>query len=67
MTNEEVLVAIAGLIGTAYSEDTKRRITECTARARVVGPHDITTKEFDESRVQVITGGNGLIEGFRFG
>ena len=67
MTNEEVLVALTDLIGTPYGEDTKRRITECTARARVVGPQDITTKEFDETRVQVITGGNGLIEAFRFG
>lgn len=67
MTNEEVLVKIAELIGTLYSEDTKRRITECTARTRVVGPKDFTTKEFDENRINVIAGGNGLIEGFRFG
>lgn len=66
MTNEEVLVQIADLIGTPYDDDTKRRIIECTARTRVVGPGEVSTREYDAQRINVIAGGNGLIEGFRF-
>lgn len=67
MTNEEVLVALASLIGTPYTETVKGQIATSTGRTRVAGPTDITTKEFDESRIHVVTDGNDVIEGFRFG
>lgn len=64
-TNEEVLVILADLIGTPYTPEVKARIIECTGRSRVVGPHEVSTKEFDASRINVMTGGNG-ISGFHF-
>jgi len=67
MTNEQVLVALAKLVGCEYHEAMKAQITELTGRGRVAGPNDITTKEFDESRIHVVAGGNGVITGFRFG
>ncbi|WP_110969766.1 I78 family peptidase inhibitor [Pseudomonas huaxiensis] len=66
MTNEEVLVALADLIGTPYTPEVKARIIECTARRRVVGPDEVSTKEFDDSRINVMAGGDGLISGFHF-
>ncbi len=67
MTNEEVLVALAPLVGCPFTDETGARITSLTGRPRVVAPNGITTKEFDQSRIHVIAGGNGVITGFRFG
>lgn len=67
MTNDETLVALHKLVGTAYGADTKARITELTGRASVTGPDDMTTCEINEDRIQVIVGSNGAIESFKFG
>ncbi|MFD2645831.1 I78 family peptidase inhibitor [Pseudomonas japonica] len=67
MTNEEVQVALAKLIGCEYTQAVKAQITELTGRARVVGPNDVSTLEMDESRIHVVAGGNGMITGFHFG
>ncbi|MDU9392662.1 I78 family peptidase inhibitor [Pseudomonas sp. zfem002] len=67
MTNDEVQVALAELIGCEYTPALKARITELTGRARVVGPTDVSTMDLDHSRIHVVAGGNGVITGFRFG
>ncbi|MDR0277597.1 MAG: hypothetical protein LBJ37_06915 [Paucimonas sp.] len=67
MNNDEVQVILAKLIGTSYTEAVKAQIRELTGRARVVGPTDISTMDYDESRIHVVAGGNGVISGFRFG
>lgn len=67
MTNDEVLVALSKLVGCEYTTAMKAEITKLTGRARVVGPAEPSTLEFDESRIHVVAGGNGVITGFRFG
>lgn len=67
MTNDEVQMTLAKLIGMPYTEAVKAQIRDLTGRARVVGPTDISTMEYDESRIHVVAGGNGVISGFRFG
>ncbi|HEX8596289.1 MAG TPA: hypothetical protein VF682_23845 [Pseudomonas sp.] len=67
MTNEEFLQATSHLIGTRYVAAVKTYITELTGRTRVSGPNEITTKEFDLSRVTVVTDGAGIITQFHFG
>ncbi|MEE1921532.1 I78 family peptidase inhibitor [Pseudomonas sp. 148P] len=67
MTNDEVVVALASLVGCEYTSAMKAEITGLTGRARVVGPMDVSTMEYDESRIHVVAGGNGVITGFRFG
>lgn len=60
MNNEQVIAALADLVGTTYSEAVKACIAERTGRTRVVGPAEVATKEFDEKRINVIAGGNGV-------
>ncbi|MCU1724497.1 I78 family peptidase inhibitor [Pseudomonas sp. 5P_5.1_Bac1] len=67
MTNEEVLVVLNDLIGTAYAKSTKAQIGELTGRTRIVAPGEATTLDYDLGRIHILTGGNGLIEGFNFG
>lgn len=67
MTNEEVVVALKKLIGCTYTEATKVEIAKLTGRARIVGPAEPCTMEFDDLRIHVVAGGNGVITGFRFG
>lgn len=67
MNNEEAKAALAQLVGCEYTEATKAEISRLTGRARVAGPNDVSTTEFDEARIHVIAGDNGVITGFRFG
>ena len=67
MNNDDAIKALQSLINTAYGEDTKAKIRELTGRTRVVAHGEATTMEIDLNRVHIVTGGNGLIEGFRFG
>ncbi|MFJ4442924.1 hypothetical protein ACIPZ8_12625 [Pseudomonas sp. NPDC089422] len=66
MNNEEVLQALAHLIGTPYEPSVKSTITGITGRARVVGPNEISTKEYDINRIHIRTDANQLIQGFSF-
>ncbi|QHG67902.1 hypothetical protein [Pseudomonas putida] len=66
MDNEEVLQALAYLIGTPYEPSVKGIITEITGRARVVGPNEIRTLEFDINRIHIRTDANQIIQGFSF-
>ncbi|WP_416466061.1 hypothetical protein [Pseudomonas sp. LFS044] len=66
MNNEEVLQALAHLIGTPYEPSVKATITEITGRARVVGPKEISTKEYDIDRIHINADANSLIQGFSF-
>jgi hypothetical protein len=67
MTNEEVLSATKHLIGTRYTAAVKTYITELTGRSRVTGPGEITTKEYDLTRVAVVTDDAGMITAIQFG
>ena len=55
MNNEQVLQALAHLIGTPYEPSVKATISEITGRARVVGPNEMTTKEYDTNRIHINT------------
>lgn len=66
MNNEEILHALAHLIGTPYEPSVKATISEITGRARVVGPKEISTKEYDDQRIHIATDANSLIQGFSF-
>ncbi len=67
MTNDEVVAALADLIGSEYTPAIKAEITRLTGRARVLGPTDVSTMDYDKLRIHVVAGGNGVITGFRFG
>ncbi|MGJ7547299.1 hypothetical protein [Pseudomonas alloputida] len=66
MNNDEVLQALAHLIGTPYEPSVKSTITEITGRPRVVGPNEMSTKEYDINRIHIRTDANQLIQGFSF-
>ncbi|NIE76565.1 hypothetical protein F3J44_16230 [Pantoea sp. Tr-811] len=66
MNNDEVLQALAHLVGTDYDDAVKDTITSLTGRARVVGPRDFSTREFDPNRIHVTVDGQGRIKGFEF-
>jgi hypothetical protein len=67
MTNEQVLDALRPLIGTCYVVSVKACITELTGRNRVVGVGEISTKELDPNRINIVGDDNGRITGFHFG
>ncbi|MBA1204052.1 hypothetical protein G7009_20230 [Pseudomonas capeferrum] len=67
MTNEEILQTLKALIGTTYEPSIKEVISQRTGRARVVGPKDITTCEFDPQRIQIAVDQANMIKEFRFG
>nr|WP_314479683.1 hypothetical protein [uncultured Pseudomonas sp.] len=66
MTNEEVLKALAHLVGTAYEPAIKQTICTLTGRSRVVGPNEMTTREYDAERIHIQVDANALINGFQF-
>ncbi|MCE5975837.1 hypothetical protein [Pseudomonas sp. JR33AA] len=66
MTNEEVLQALAHLVGTPYAPALKDTIRTLTGRPRVVGPNEICTREHDVERIQIKAGADLLIQGFDF-
>ncbi|BBH48685.1 hypothetical protein [Pseudomonas sp. KU43P] len=66
MNNEEILQALAHLIGTPYEPSVKDTIVEITGRKRVVGPREICTKELDPNRIHIRVDANSLIQGFSF-
>lgn len=67
MNNENVICALQHLVGTPYDESIKATVTELTGRPRVVGPNDISTREFDLQRIHVRADDDGSITGFTFG
>ncbi|GFM80481.1 hypothetical protein PSCICN_11730 [Pseudomonas cichorii] len=67
MTNDQITQTLQYLIGTRYIPTIKAYISELTGRARVLGPGDVSTREFDLNRVQVNTDQEGLISSFTFG
>lgn len=66
MNNEQVLQALAHLIGTPYEPSVKATISEITGRARVVGPREMSTKEYDVERIHINADANSLIQSFSF-
>jgi len=66
MNNDEVLQTLAHLIGTPYEPSVKDTITEITGRSRVVGPNEVSTREYDIDRIHIRTDANQLIQGFSF-
>lgn len=67
MTNEQITQALQHLIGSHYVPAVKAYVSELTGRARVLGPGDVSTREFDLNRVQVNADQTGLISSFTFG
>ncbi|MBX8483510.1 I78 family peptidase inhibitor [Pseudomonas cichorii] len=67
MTNEQITQALQYLIGTRYLPSLNAYISELTGRARVLGPGDVSTREFDLNRVQINADQAGLISSFTFG
>ena len=66
MSNEVVLQQLQHLIGTRYVPTVKAYISELTGRDRVVGPGEVTTREFDVNRVNIEADGAGIITAFHF-
>ncbi|MBF8673083.1 hypothetical protein IRZ53_01800 [Pseudomonas fulva] len=66
MTNEEVLQTLAHLVGTAYEPAIKQTICTLTGRTRVLGPHDISTFEYDANRIHIKVDAEARIKGFSF-
>lgn len=66
MTNEEVTQALQHLIGTQYTDSVKAQITQATGRDRVVGPNEVSTRNYDLMRVHVQADKQGVITGFAF-
>lgn len=66
MTNEEVLQALAHLVGTAYEPAIKETVCTLTGRTRVLGPKDITTFEYDPKRIHIQVDADARIQGFAF-
>ncbi len=67
MTNDEVLQHTQHLIGTPYAAAVKVSIAELTGRHRILGPGEISTKEYDTDRITVVTDDAGIITAFNFG
>lgn len=67
MNNDEALKTLAHLVDTPYEPGVKATISALTSRARVVGPNEMCTLEYDTDRVHIKTDANGLIKGFSFG
>lgn len=67
MTNEEVIQALQDLIGKTYAPHMRAQISQRTGRDRVHGPQDITSREFDTSRITIKTDADGNVSGFSFG
>ncbi|MBF8742277.1 I78 family peptidase inhibitor [Pseudomonas guariconensis] len=66
MTNEEVVHELQYLIGLPYEGSIKTAITQATGRTRVVGPNEMSTREFDPERVHVRVDASGAVSGFAF-
>lgn len=66
MNNEQVLQALAHLVGTPYEPSVKATISEITGRTRVVGPKEMSTREYDVERIHIDADANSLIQGFSF-
>jgi len=65
MTNEEVLQQIQHLIGSRYVPTVKAYISELTGRPRVVGLNEVSTREFDDQRINM-SGNADIITAFHF-
>ncbi len=66
MSNEVVLQQLQHLIGTRYVPTVKTYISELTGRARVTGPNEPTTREFDSNRINIAADDEAIITGFSF-
>lgn len=67
MTNEEVSSALQHLIGQPYVASMKAYISELTARPRVVGADEASTRELDKARIHIVANASGSVESFHFG
>ncbi|GAB7530584.1 hypothetical protein PS3A_29950 [Pseudomonas sp. 3A(2025)] len=67
MNNDEITQTLQFLIGSRYVPAARGYISELTGRARVHGPRDITTREYDLDRITVQADADDSITGFSFG
>lgn len=54
MTNEEVLQALQHLNDTRYVPSVKPYIAEMSGRALVVGPGEMSTRDYNPERIHII-------------
>ncbi|MNM25972.1 hypothetical protein D3C76_753780 [compost metagenome] len=66
MTNEEVLQTLAHLVGTRYVPELKGTICALTGRTRVVGPNEMSTRDYDAARIQIKADADLMIQSFAF-
>lgn len=66
MTNQQITILLAYLIGSRYVPSVKAYITELTGRPLVVGPGDITTLDYNVERIRINADSTGSITGFGF-
>ncbi|AJA13676.1 hypothetical protein DZA28_27520 [Pseudomonas alloputida] len=66
MTNEEVLQTLAHLVGTRYVPELKGTICALTGRTRVVGPNEMSTRDYDAERIQIKADADLMIQSFAF-
>ena len=66
MTNEEVLRTLAHLVGTPYAPALKDTIRTLTGRPRVVGPNEMSTRDYDAERIQIKADADLMIQSFAF-
>ena len=66
MTNEEVLETLTPLLGMHYFVSIKDYVGDLTGRARILGPGDLATREFDSNRVNIRIDKAGYIAEFTF-
>ncbi len=67
MTNEQAIAAIQHLVGSPYVPSVKTYITELTQRPRIVGPGEISTREYDAQRINIAANSDGQIVSFHLG
>ncbi|HDS1706936.1 MULTISPECIES: hypothetical protein [Pseudomonas] len=66
MTNEEVLQTLAHLVGTRYVPELKGTICALTGRTRVVGPNEMSARDYDAERIQIKADADLMIQSFAF-
>lgn len=66
MTNEEVLQTLAHLVGTRYVPELKGTICALSGRTRVVGPNEMSTRDYDAERIQIKADADLMIQSFAF-
>ena len=66
LSNDEVLTCIGRLVGTRYVPELKGTICALTGRTRVVGPNEMSARDYDAERIQIKADADLMIQSFAF-